>query len=153
MFECCTCVLFDHGAVYVDAVERVEVVFELVVTRLQLSAERNDHGLQLGLKLLNVDKLPALFGEGQLFELAINALGHGAFVRQVDAVLRSMTGRLGSQVFDVGEPDSIKRRHPPIQTEPFELRTHRLLRDTKVICDFLLGWHALLSQPPWVIGN
>ena len=142
--------VIDEGEVDLDAIERVDLGLQLVVTRQQRRPEGPDHAGQLRLELLQIHHLPPLLGEGQQLEFAVDPLGHRPLVGEIHTVRRHVTSGHRPEVFEVREPDLVHARRLPVDPQHSEVPADRPLIHAQVRRDFLLSWHLnpYVYDPP-----
>ena len=135
--------LVQDADINVNAVERVELGLELVVSRQKLLAECGKDDIQLIPKLGDIHQLALFLGQLEELELSINALGHDPLsVQVIRSVKTRVAGCRSTQPIDVCQPDFVEGfALPVINPEGLELLCDRRLADAKMIGNLFLRKH------------
>lgn len=142
-------VFIQNRDIDVCSVQGVKLQFQFVIARQKLLAKCREDVLQLGHQLADVDKLSPLLRQLQRLELAVDALGHRAFlVEVVLAVNRSLPGRYFPQSGAVSKADFVKRLFPPIDLQLGKHFGNRLFADAEMVTNlFKCQWLHTVSTP------
>lgn len=127
--------------------KRADVIDDLVWQRQQLGAERIDHLAVRDFELRDVHQLVALLSQFEQLQFARDALSHGAFGHEVDAVFAAVAGGDAAQVIDVRQSDHVHRRGTPVDLQFAQMPGNGGLVEAEMLGDLHLGWHAFMT--PW----
>ncbi|PRF99716.1 hypothetical protein C6Q14_22740 [Burkholderia ambifaria] len=101
--------------VHLDAVERAQLLHQLVGQRQQFRLKCADHQAVRLFELRRIDELPLLLSERQQLDLAIDALRHRPLGDEINPGLAGAPGRDLAQVTNVGDADLVDRHRSVIE--------------------------------------
>ncbi|RQU12389.1 hypothetical protein DF153_18585 [Burkholderia cenocepacia] len=137
--------------VHLDAVQRAQLLHQLVGERQQLRLKCADHQAVRLLELRRIDELPLLLGQRQELDLAIDDLGLRPFGDEIDSRTAGAAGRDLAQMPDVRDADLVDRRHAVIELDLVdEPRNGRLVK-VEMVSDLLLSRHEY--DPLWRLAS